>query len=86
MYSEVVQEPLPLKQKTPLSMRPGVILTPYLGQKKNLSVAHLQNEIVPENILIRYEKGFEKRETIRNVTTKFKAPLRPLENSSPALF
>ena len=53
-------------------------------------VARLQNEIVPEIFLIRYEKGFENakkriRKTIRNVSEKFLAPLRPLQNISPAL-
>ena len=56
-----------------------------------IRVACLQNETAAEKLLNRYEKRFEKSEkktwkTIRNATEKVLAPLRPLENISPALF
>ena len=56
-----------------------------------LRAACLQNETAPDKFLDRYEKRFEKtrkgiRKTIRNAFEKFLAPLRPLNNISPALF
>ena len=57
---------------------------------QKLRAACLQNETAPEKILNRYEKRFEKREERsekRSETCLNKlAPLRPLENISPALF
>ena len=62
----------------------------FLGNEF-LRAACLQNETAPEKLLNRYEHRSEKREkkirkTIRNATEKCLAPLRPLKNTSPALF
>ena len=63
-----------------------------MGEAAFVRAACLQNETAPEKLLNRYEKRFEKREQgsekqsetrLRNM---FLAPLRPLENISPALF
>ena len=54
-----------------------------------LRAACLQNETVPEKVLNRYEKRFEKREKGSEKRCAFEkclAPLRPLKNISPALF
>ena len=70
---------------------PHPLLQDIGDQPKNVvpRVACLQNEIAPETCLNRYEKRLEKREkdpkNDPKRDEKYYAPLRPLQNISPAL-